>query len=77
MSGIFIRPARHGEGVSFPDRIGTWYETYGGYFAPQADALYLGDIYFDESPSRTIYFDESPTGAAHFIEAPTENIYEV
>ena len=77
MSGIFIRPARIGEGVSFPARLGTTYLTYAGYFAPQADALFLGDIYFDVSPANDVVFDESPQSAAHLDLDPTGDIYEV
>ena len=77
MSSIFVRPARIGEGVSFPARLGTEYLTYGGYFAPRADALLLGDIYFDVNPSNEIRFDESPEGAVHFIGTVEGDIYEV
>lgn len=77
MSNIFIRPARIGEGVSFPATLGTAYLTYGGYFAPQADALFLGSIYFDDSPTNDITMDESPRSAAYLELDPEGDIYEV
>jgi len=77
MSTIYRRGARFGEGVGFDATFGGVNLTYGGWFPPQAEFLYLGGVYCDLSPTDNIRMDESPTGAAHFVEQIEGDIYEV
>ena len=77
MANIYRRGARHGEGVGFPATLGGVNLTYGGWFPPQAEFLYLGGIYCDLSPTNDIIMDDSPVGAVHFIEQVEGEIYEV